>query len=122
MATMMLDGVEVPLPDGVAISLAAAFPEPVPASITRRQLILALLAGGFISAAEAEAAATSGAQPAAFAAVLAGLSASDALAARITWATMSVAERSSPLIAALITGGAATDAQVDNLFRVGATL
>jgi hypothetical protein len=97
-------------------------PAPVPSSITRRQLILGLLAAGWITPAEAEAAATGGAPPAALDAVLANLTEADALEARITWATMSVAERFHPLLVAIVAAGIATDAQVDNLFRASVTL
>ena len=95
---------------------------PVPYAITRRQLILGLLAAGWITPAEAEAAATGGAPPAALDAVLANLTQADALEARITWATMSVAERWHPLLVAIVAAGIATDAQVDNLFRASVTL
>lgn len=94
----------------------------VPTPITRRQLILALLAGGRITAEDALAAATSGTLPAPFAAVLASMPAADALAAKITWASMSVAERSSPLIGLMIEAGTGTAEEWDEVFRVGATL
>lgn len=101
-------------------------PEPpvpvVPASITRRQLLLALAGAGLITAEEALAAATTGAVPAMIDAVFAGLPDAEALGARITWATMSVAERDHPLIGALIVAELATAGEVDALFVVGAAL
>lgn len=94
-------------------------PAPLMPTITRRQMLLALAAAGLITGAEALAAATTGAVPASIDAVFAGLPDADALAARITWATMSIAERAHPLIAALIAASLATAEQVDALF-VGA--
>jgi hypothetical protein len=64
----------------------------VPATISFRQLILGLLGSGFLNAEQA-------------------------LAARITWATMSEARRADPLFAALIAEGHATTTQVDELLR-----
>lgn len=53
---------------------------------------------------------------------LAATGATDALAARITWATMSVVERGHPLICALIAAEVTTAAEVDALFTSAATL
>lgn len=110
----------VELPEPEAPNTPA--PPVVPASITRRQLILALLAGQFITPVEAELAATTGAVPAMLDQVLAALTPEQALAARITWATMSVAERSDPLIQAVIDAGLATAEQVDAVFIAGGAL
>lgn len=93
----------------------------VPASISRRQLLLGLVSAGLITGEEALAAATTGAVPAAIDAVFAALPEADALAARITWATMSVVERAHPLIAALIAAEVATPEQVDALFIAAAS-
>lgn len=101
-------------------------PEPpavvVPSTVSRRQMLLALVAGEVITQAEALAAATTGAVPPAIDAVFAGLSEGDALAARITFATMSVVERSHPLIAAMIAADLVTEAQADELFIAAAAL
>lgn len=72
-----------------------------PTAVSRRQLLLALVAAELISGEEALAAATTGAVPAVIDAVFGALPEADALAARITWATMSVVERSHPLIASV---------------------
>jgi hypothetical protein len=48
------------------------------------------------------------------------LPAEQALAARITWATMTEVYRGDPLIGALVAAGVATSEQVDALFRVAA--
>lgn len=100
----------------------AARPRPVPAVISRRQMLLALAAGGIITPAEALAAATVGTAPAAIDAVFARLPPSDALAARITFATMSEVERAHPLIGAMIGAGLVAAEQADDLFRLAATL
>ncbi len=123
----------VPVPAGVEVAerwtwdgQAFAAPPPpalvVPASISRRQLLLAMAGAGLITDAEALAAATTGAVPAAIDAVFAQLPAAEALAARITWATMGVAERDHALITALIAAGLATSAEVDALFVAGAAI
>lgn len=97
-------------------------PAAVPAQITRRQLLLGLAGAGLIAPEEALAAATAGAVPAAIDTVFAALPPAEALAARVTWATMSVAERDHPLIIALITAGLAAPAEVDALFIQAAAL
>ncbi len=108
--------------DGNAFA-APANPEPVvPAQISRRQMLLALVAGEVITPTEALAAATTGAVPAAIDAVFAGLSPSDALAARITFATMVEVERAHPLIGAMIAAELVTAEQADALFFMAATL
>ncbi|MBR0653308.1 hypothetical protein GXW78_26885 [Roseomonas terrae] len=101
-------------------------PEPVapvvPATISRRQMLLALVAGEVITAAEAWEAATVGAVPAAIDAVFAALPDADALAARITFATMIEVERAHPLIGAMIAAELVTEAEADSLFVLAATL
>lgn len=91
-------------------------PAVVPSTITRRQLLIVMAGVGLITGEEALAAATTGAVPAAIDAVFADLPTDQALTARITWATMSVAERDHPLVDALILAGLATAEQVDALF------
>jgi hypothetical protein len=108
--------------DGTAFAAPPPEVPVVPATITRRQLLLALTAAGLITGEEALAAATTGAVPAQIDAVFADLPEAEALAARITWATMSVAERAHPLILAMINAGLATPAEVDALFVAGAAL
>ena len=122
MSTYIMDGAAVPVTPAIIAATNTVAVALVPSPITRRQLILALLAGGRITAEDALAAATSGTLPAPFATVLASMPAADALAARITWAAMSVAERSSPLIAVMIAAGTGTAEEWDDGFRTGATL
>ncbi len=119
----------VVVPEGSAVAEGwgwdgAAFVPPVaevvvpvvPASITRSELLLGLAGAGLITGAEAMAAATTGAVPAAIDEVFDKLPAAEALAARIKWATMAVAERDHPLIGMLIDADLATAAEVDALF------
>jgi len=90
---------------------------PVPASVTRRQLLLELAASGLITPEEALAAATSGAVPARMEPVFATLPEEAALAARITWASMGEALLSDPLVAALAAAEGLDGAAVAGLFR-----
>jgi hypothetical protein len=97
-------------------------PPPVPETVSRRQLLIALAAAGLITEAEALAAARTGEVPAAIDAVFAALPKEQALAARITWATMTVVERDHPLIQAVIDAKIVTAEQVDALFQAAAKL
>jgi len=106
--------------DGAMFRPPAPAPEPVPRVISRRQLLIALAAAGFISAEEALAAAQTGAVPAAIAGIFDLLPAEQALVARITWATMTEVYRGDPLIGAIVAAGVATSEQVDGLFRMAA--
>lgn len=122
MATMIRDGVVVQLSADALAGLPGPAAPVVPQSISRRQFLLALLGAKFITPAEALAAVTDGAVPANLAKLLGGLSEPDALAVRITWASMTVAERDNPIIAMLVGSGLVTEAQVDALFVAGAEL
>jgi hypothetical protein len=97
-------------------------PPPVPGAISRRQLLIALVAAGLITEAEALAAAKTGDVPAVIDAVFAKLPKEQALAARITWATMTQVERDHPLAQAIIDAQIAPAEQVDALFRAAAKL
>ena len=99
-----------------------ALPLPVPATISFRQLILGLLGSGFLTAEQALAAAETRARPPQLEAIIATLPKDAALAARITWATMSEARRSDPLFATLVAAGHATAEQVEELFRTAARM
>jgi hypothetical protein len=77
---------------------------------------------GFITAEQALAAAETRARPPHLYAIIATLPEEAALAARISWATMTEARRADPLFAALIASGHATANQVDDLFRMAARL
>jgi hypothetical protein len=112
-----------PLISGQSIAAYSAPVAPVPASVTRRQMILGLVAAGYITSAEGIAAAQSGAVPAAVQAVINTLpDQSSKDAATITWASMSICERSNSLVAALAAANSLTSAQVDALFQSWVTL
>jgi hypothetical protein len=108
--------------DGAAWVAPAPPPAPVPAEVTRRQLLLALRATGMLSGEEAVAAAKTGDLPAPLAAVVATLPTEVAQGVEITWAAMTTAERISPLWDTLEGAGLATSDQVDDLFRLAASL
>jgi hypothetical protein len=99
-----------------------SWPPPVPHVISRRQLLIALVAAGLITEAEALAAAKTGEVPAAIDAFFATLPPAQQIAARITWATMTQVERHHPLVQGVIDANLATAEQVDALFRTAATL
>jgi len=94
----------------------------VPYVVSRRQFILALYSVGFITAAEAIAAAKTGEVPAAISALFALLPLDQAVSAQVTWASMTEVQRNHPLIEAAISSGLATAEQVDDLFRLAAEL
>jgi phenylpyruvate tautomerase PptA (4-oxalocrotonate tautomerase family) len=94
----------------------------VPAAISRRQLLIALAKAKLITEAEALAAAKTGEVPAVINTVFTALPKEQALAARITWATMTVVERDHPLIQAVIDAKIATPEQIDALFRTANNL
>ena len=97
-----------------------AFLTPVPTSVSRRQLLLALAQMGLITGEEAVA--SNVAVPAGVQAVLDNMEPADKLAAQITWASMSVAERGNPLVAALAAANDMSSAEVDDFFRLAAGL
>ena len=74
--------------------------EPVPQSITKRQLLLGLMSDQWIKPAEAEAWADNTALPGPINDVIEAMPAEHRAAARITAKTMSVAERHDPLLKA----------------------
>lgn len=111
-----------PVQEGVENPPPPSPPLAVPDIISRRQLLIALAQAGLITEAEALAAARTGDVPAAIDAVFAQLPGEQALAARITWATMTRVERSHPLVQAIINAQLATAEQMDALFQTAAAL
>jgi hypothetical protein len=108
------------VPEGEAPPRALA-PAPVPASIPLIRLLLALNALGFITQAEALAAARTGDVPASLEAQVFAVvtDAATQFLIRLHWAGMYEAERASPFWAFVVAAGIATDAQIDQVFRVG---
>ncbi len=84
-----------------------AAPLPVPAVVTMRQARLALLQSGMLSQVNTAVAAMPGAS---------------GDAARIEWEFSSTVERNRPLVQSLVGALGLTDAQLDDLFRLAATL
>jgi hypothetical protein len=88
---------------------------PVPASITFRQLLIGLVAEGWISEAEGDAWLT-GTIPAAASALVASLPAGERFAARASIIRPSVILRADPLVAALAAAESKTSAELDTFF------
>ena len=106
---------------GVMTAPQTEYSRPVPQSITRRQLLIQLKESGLISGAEAVAAAQTGAIPASVQDVFDGLpTQAERDNAAITWATMSVAERGHPLVAALASANEMNSSDIDEFFRLAA--
>lgn len=97
-------------------------PVPVPASITRRQLLIALYTTGYISDGEAIAAAGGGAVPEFIRAQFDLLDLESKTLAYITWASMSVCERNNPLLLQIAEVANLTSSQMDDYFRWASTL
>jgi len=91
-------------------------------SISPRQMILGMLANGWITAEEAVASATAGTMPAAVAAIVALMQAPDQVTARVTWARMTVVLRNDPMVSLLATAQGISDEDVDAFFAACATL
>jgi hypothetical protein len=91
-------------------------PVAVPATISRRQLLIGLATEGYITAPEAVAAATTGALPTILQKVISTMSATNQVGAQITWASMSDAERTNPLLLAAAQSIGKTQADIDALF------
>jgi hypothetical protein len=121
---LFLDAVAMAAVMGDALPYEPA-PEPMPPApivLTNRQLFIALNLTGFITEAEALAAARMGAVPAAIDTIFAELPDQDAFAARVTWATMREVSRNHPLISTMIAASLATSEQVDAIFTLGASI
>lgn len=114
------------LVNGVVVAPAAPDPAVARAAmiVTRRQLLIALASPpwSFISAEEAIAAATIGAMPAAVEAAIADLPAAEAMAARVTWATMTQVERLDPLVDLLAATQGASPEAIDAFFMAAASI
>lgn len=103
--------------------LASRTPEPtVPSSaVSLRQLLRALVSTGFISRAEALAAARTGDIPASLSAPLfVAVDAEAGFEIELAWAAMYEAERASPFWAYVVAAGIATAEQIDEVFAVAA--
>lgn len=91
-------------------------PDPVPASITFAQLLIGLVAEGWITEAEGEGWLT-GTLPAAVVAVINTLPADQRFAAKARALRPSEVLRADPLVAAMAAAAGKTEAQLDDFFR-----
>jgi hypothetical protein len=85
--------------------------------MTPRQLFIGLATAGFITQAEAIAAAAGGSMPAAVEAAIAPMPPEAQFAARITWARMTLVNRTDPLVALLAAHQGLGVAELDAFFE-----
>lgn len=95
-------------------------PEPVPETITKRQFLIQLVRSGMVATSEASTLATQ--PPALMEPVLAAMSATDALEARLSWASMTQVDRHSPLTLAAAAAAGTTEEQLNDFFRAAALI
>ena len=104
-----------------AMAVPAVLP-PVPASISRRQAILAMLGAGMITAAEAQAWAVSNAPPSFVAAYIDMLPELSRAGAYVDFAAATEYQRTAPLVQLLGYAAGKSESEIDDLFRTAATL
>ena len=97
-------------------------PDPVPEKVTETQFMRAAVKVGIVTAAEAKAYLARGVIPSFVEAAVAQIPASARLDAELKIIGSDTFHRTDPVFAMLIAGGAATSEQVDDLFRLAATL
>lgn len=129
MASYPAGTVEVPLKpgerfvwSGVAWIELPPEPEPVPAEVNRRQILTALGMRGWISEAEAEAALTNGARPAAVDAIISQMPEDQRFAARMKWAGFQHAYPGDPMVGALAAIEGKSEEDIADLFRLAASI
>jgi hypothetical protein len=116
---------EVTFPDGrVEIREYLATPDPVrvPQSVTETQFMRAAVKVGIVTTAEAKAYLARGVIPAFVETAVAQIPANVRTDAELKIIGSDTFHRADPVFAMLIAGGAATSEQVDDLFRLAATL
>lgn len=92
--------------------------EPVPTSVSRRQLLTGLAVVGWVSEQEAEAALATGALPTAVETVINSLPEEERFTARMKWIGFQTAYRDDPMVAALAAAEEKTEQEVDDFFRL----
>ena len=97
-------------------------PRPVPPEISDRQFFQALAIAGIISEADALAAVMTGDLPAAFEAFVAALPAGEQFGARMALSGATIFRRDHPLTAAFGAASGKSPAEIDELFRLAASL
>jgi hypothetical protein len=95
---------------------------PVPQIVTRRQILTALGALGWITEGEAEAALTTGQRPAVVDLVIGSMPQEHRFGARMKWAGFLNAYRSDAMVAALAAATERDDADIDALFTLADTI
>lgn len=106
--------------DGEALQVVSELPPPP--TISRRQMLIVLNQAGLMTDEETTAAATTGAAPAVLETLIAGMTAPEQVAARVTWATMTQCEPDHPLAIALSAIEGLTTEQRHALFRAAASI
>jgi hypothetical protein len=97
-------------------------PDPVPEKVTETQFMRAAVKVGIVTAAEAKAYLARGVIPAFVETAIAQIPANVRTDAELKIIGSDTFHRTDPVFAMLIAGGAATSEQVDDLFRLAATL
>ncbi len=97
-------------------------PDPVPETVTETQFMRAAVKVGIVTAAEAKAYLARGVIPAFVETAVAQIPANVRTDAELKIIGSDTFHRADPVFAMLIAGGAATSEQVDDLFRLAATL
>jgi hypothetical protein len=97
-------------------------PDPVPEKVTETQFMRAAVKVGIVTAAEAKAYLARGVIPAFVETAVAQIPANVRTDAELKIIGSDTFHRTDPVFAMLIAGGAATSEQVDDLFRLAATL
>jgi hypothetical protein len=97
-------------------------PDPIPEKVTETQFMRAAVAVGIVTADEAKAYLARGAIPAFVETAVAQIPANVRTDAELKIIGSDTFHRADPVFAMLIAGGAATSEQVDDLFRLAATL
>lgn len=105
----------------IADYVAIEVPVNVP-NITVRQFLIAAAVAGFITQAEAIAAAKDGSVPSAIATLFSNLPPEEQFAAAITWAKMTIIDRNEPLAIAVATQFGLTSSQIDAFFISAAAI
>lgn len=91
-------------------------------TLTRRQVIIGMVASGFITEAEGIAMAATGAAPASVEALIAAMPPGEQSAARITLAAFTTAYRADALVEMFKSAGGLTDEQMDEFFATFAAV
>lgn len=97
-------------------------PDPIPHEVSRYQIMTGLAVAGWITEQEALDALETGARPAAVEGVIVALPEDQRFAARMKWAGFRAAYRDDPLVLALAQAEGKTPGEVDDFFRLCASI